>query len=521
MAIGIGIALEPSSIRGAVIERSGKLVRLLAASDAPCETSNAEAVSQAITQLRRTLRISRPVVLGVPSTSTIIATLEPLVTAPARAQLAVQFELQQQLPFSVADAAWHYEWLSTNGRRAATGASAPASSLRPGPRAVAAAIRRPILDERLTACRRAGVSVMAVAITPLGILNALAINRPLAAGPVVLLRLHDDGVSAEWILWTGTSFHAIPIISASSQTLVEDLFTTWETVQAQQPNLPTHLQMIATASVAERLQPLLSARAGWQIELVDPRQIVSAGSAQSEQPAQFIAAIGLALQGVGLARLPLNLLAAGQAQARAGRLRQGAWVASLVCLLAVLGLGASGMLELRQRRLHVLQAVEQQARLYHALRPQVRALIQRQQRIEQRSAQLSRLSGDSLLLGMLLIHVADALPDTMWLTSFECSQGAAGALDGIIQGRAKSFQDATQFLDRLKTVAGMTSAKPLSTSVATDPATGKEVVAFSIQVQRALAAAPKPADAEEPSKPSASRMPGARPARKDKEKEKP
>ena len=59
-------------------------------------------------------------------------------------------------------------------------------------------------------------------------------------------------------------------------------------------------------------------------------------------------------------------------------------------------------------------------------------------------------------------------------------------MDGVIEGYARSFQGVTVFMDRLKSLAGWTTVKPLGTTVTTDPATGKELVAFMVQVQRPM-----------------------------------
>jgi hypothetical protein len=73
---------------------------------------------------------------------------------------------------------------------------------------------------------------------------------------------------------------------------------------------------------------------------------------------------------------------------------------------------------------------------------------------------------------------------------FECA--ARGLLiEGLLEGRGKSFQEVTQFLDRLKSVAGMTTVKPLSSNVTTDPVTKQDVVAFSVQVQQPLRPEPE------------------------------
>mgnify|MGYP001588825048 CR=1 FL=1 len=69
MAIGIGVDVGSSSVRVAVLERgSGGTLILRATQEAPCDTARADALTNALTQLRRTLSVTQPVVLGMPST---------------------------------------------------------------------------------------------------------------------------------------------------------------------------------------------------------------------------------------------------------------------------------------------------------------------------------------------------------------------------------------------------------------------------------------------------------------------
>jgi Tfp pilus assembly protein PilN/Tfp pilus assembly PilM family ATPase len=498
MAIGIGVELDPLALRGVVLERSGKQLKLLAVHEASCETSNLEALTRTLTQLRRTLHIARPIVLGIPSTSAILTTVTPLVANPRRAALAVQFELQQHLPFELTDAVWHYGWLSSgkNGD-ALTGRSrlkARTSSLQQQAGAVVAAMRRSLLDERLACCRRAGLSVQAVAVNAVATLNVwdtgLATRQagvPSGTGEarVTLLNLTSNEQVAEWIVWTPASLQVVPVMSPSPETLWQDLVASWEALRAQSPDVPTPVWVVGHPASFLQLQGVLTAQLGLQVERFDATRVVATGPVQWEHPERSVAALGLALQGLEVARVPLNLLASSQGEERSRRVRRVAAMTSVICALATFGFGLSGMMEVRGRHLRTLQSLQRQERLYQTLRPEVRALIQRQQHTQRRSLQVERLVGEALVLTQLLAQLAEALPDQVWLTTLECSKSEA-SIDGLLEGRAKSFQDVTQFLDRLKNVAGMTTVKPLSTSVMTDQTSGKEVVVFAVQIQRPL-----------------------------------
>ena len=472
--MGIGVELGPSSIRAVVVER-GAQVKLLAAQELACDTANAEALTRALTQLRQTLPVKTPLVLGIPSTSVIVTTVSPLIPNPARSILGVQFELQQHLPFELAQAAWHYQWLN--------GHSTPARATRPvDARAVVGAMKRSLLEERLTCCRRAGLSIRAVAINGLATLNAWwrDPSRRSTAEPTMLLHLIDDQ-TAEWILVTPTLLRVVPVTSASPDAFGQELGGSWEALRAESASPPQRVWVSGHMASWLKLQQVLTARGGVQVERYEESAVVSS-SIDIPQPAgKFVTAIGLALQGMGLGRLRLNLLQDAQGREQARIIRHAATVTTALSIVVSVILGLTGVMELRHRRLRTLEALQQQERLYQTLRPDLRELLQRQQHLERRIQQLERLIGQSTMLTQLVAQTAQLLPDDVWLTKLEYS---TSPVEGLLEGRARSFQALTQFTDRLKGMAGIGTVKPLSTNVTTDENTGKELVVFAVQFQR-------------------------------------
>src|SRR3989338_1187543 len=207
---GIGIELGSASVRAVVLEGVARdpkrRVKLLASRELPCETASPDALTQTLIQLRRTLSLTQPVVLGIPSTSSILTTVTPLIPNPRRAGLAVQFELQQQIPFELSDAAYHFHWLTTDGQlKTGSGLGARGSGRLPTAQspertstAVVTAMKRSLLEERLACCRRAGLTIRAVGINPVATLNAWDTQSVGGnSAPVVLLNLLNDP-TAEW-----------------------------------------------------------------------------------------------------------------------------------------------------------------------------------------------------------------------------------------------------------------------------------------------------------------------------------
>lgn len=346
-------------------------------------------------------------------------------------------------------------------------------------------MRRSLLDERLACCRQAGLAVKAVAVSPLAALNAWDAQRATSAsrlGAGTTLLLLQDEQSAEWVVRTSTAVQVVPVMAASPERFLDELAASWESLRAQPEGVPTPVWLAGSPELVARLQSH-QGLAALPAQPFDLSRIVEPGAARV--PAgRALAAVGLALQALDAAPVPLNLLEGFQRDAQARLVHRAAAALAAVLLLAAFGFGLSGMTESRARRAQLLRTLERRETLYQTLRPEIRTLLQRQQRIERRSAQLERLAADASLVTRLLGQLASALPEHVWLTSLECSTGEA--LSGLLEGRATSFQEVTQFFDRLKSAAGMTTVKPLSTSVKTDEATGKEVIAFSVQIQRPL-----------------------------------
>jgi Tfp pilus assembly protein PilN len=486
-----------------VVER-GAQVKLLAAQELACDTANAETLTRALTQLRSTLPVKTPIVLGIPSTSVIVTTVSPLIPNPARSILGVQFELQQHLPFELAQAAWHYQWLN--------GHSTPARATRPidaravvlrraqddraeqSRSAVVGAMKRSLLEERLTCCRRAGLSIRAVAINGLATLNAWwrDPSRRSTAEPTMLLHLIDDQ-TAEWILVTPTLLRVVPVTSSSADAFGQELGGSWEALRAESASPPQRVWVSGHTASWLKLQQVLTARGGVQVERSEESAVVSSSLDVPQPAGKFVTAIGLALQGMGLGRLRLNLLQDAQGREQARIIRHVATVTTALSIVVSVILGLTGVMELRHRRLRTLEALQQQERLYQTLRPDLRELLQRQQHLERRIQRLERLVGQSTMLTQLVAQTAQLLPDDVWLTKLEYSKSPlvgtatasqADGLEGLLEGRAKSFQALTQCTDRLKGMGGIGTVKPLSTNVTTDENTGKELVVFAVQFQR-------------------------------------
>lgn len=486
MTIGVGVEIGSSAVRAVRLEVSGRQRVLRAAEEAPWDAAQPETLIRALQRLRQTLRITEPVTLGVPSTSTLLTTLAPLVVNEHRAALALAFELQQQLPFDLAQAAWHHQWLASggNGTGAAAGSSRathPSPGDRPARQAVVAAIRRPMLEEWLTACRRAGLHVRAAAVNGVAVLNACEMQAG-GSGKASLAVVHATTEhSAEWVFARPDGLEVIPVAATPGITLQQALRDTWQSVQGGRlAQLASVWVAGDPAATSGQVEPSL-AGLNVQVRRVELGRIAGRADAPGTS-GRWSAAAGLALQACGLAPWSLNLLeGTHRAEAAQGRRRVNV-IMSAVSAIFMMVCSVGAMAHIWQRRAAVVRALEEREHLYQRLRPDVRSLLQRQERLQQVTAQLEGVAADADLLTRGVAAIAEALPDGVWLTRMAWVKRDTGP-GGQVEGTARSYQDLTQLLERLKTLPQMDQVKLLSSAVVVDPVSGREHVTFAVVFQ--------------------------------------
>ena len=500
--MSVGLEIGSAAVRAVLLDPRSKPPRLLAAVGVPWNGTGGDDLLRAIQQVRRALPIKSPVVLGLPTPSAIITTVRPLLVSRARSDLAVRFELQQQLPSDVSQTAWHYHWLSRNGGTQAG----------PGPAAVVAAVKRSIVQERLAVCQRAGVSVKGVQVNALALANAWwQAGGPGGQAASVVVRL--DGQLLEWLIMTsselyvftsllpapasalggsghestGASLIRAGLSQAGQDQLVAWLKTSWEGLQKHLASVAGGFPSISTAQLAGDTSRYPTCAEGLQRAIgcaVQPFSLQTIVRAEKRGD-EFVAACGLALQGGGRAPLSLNLVEGAVRAARAARVNRVSQLLGVLCaLLAALWSGRGIVASLRSRDA-LLEQYRTQEQSYQLLRPEVRAIRKHQAQLEHRLEQLADLARTRDRVTRSVVQLTEALPDSLWLTTLDLTK-AAPHVTGTLEGYAQSFQGVTQFIDRVKAAPEWVTVKPQATNVMTDPASGAEVVAFTIQLQRLL-----------------------------------
>jgi Tfp pilus assembly protein PilN len=475
MSIGVGIELSAEGAQGVVVEVDrAHAPKVLAMASAAGNTASVEGLAAVLGSLRVELRIRQPVVLGLPATSAIVAGVAPLVVQPRRAVLAVQFELQQLLPYGLTDAAWHYAWWP-DGPGPSVGRTHAVPEV---PRtALVVAARALAVQERLQACRRAGLRLKAVSASPVALWNLWSLQREAGAAEARVALLHvRSAQSAEWVVPEGGGLQVIPL--AGSTPVVVDAAAAWEGF-AQRPRV----WVLGAAASCRVFQDALAAK-GAVVEWFDPTRLMTGLSTRIVSTAGGLPALGLALQGAGLpVPLPLNLVQGQQVRQQQALVRRVASALTGLLLALAVGLAGQGMWRRYRAEAAQLALLQEQERTYQALRPEAKTLLQQQQDLQARTAALEAVLAQKTQMPQLVADLVAALPDDVWLTSLQGSKGEA--LSALLEGRAASFPQVTEYFERLKRLGRFTTVKPLATHVTTEDATGKEMIAFSVQVQRA------------------------------------
>jgi Tfp pilus assembly protein PilN len=272
---------------------------------------------------------------------------------------------------------------------------------------------------------------------------------------------------------------------------MDELTASWDALTGSAA-APSAVSVVGSSTELPDVPSQLSARLRVQAEWFDVGRLIAGSRMRFDHPARAVCGLGLALQGAGMARWPLNLLAHAQIQQRSTRLRSVMLVMIGLCALAMCAFGLSGMMEVRRRQLAALRALEQQERQYQTLRPEVRGALQQQDRIQRRAGQLDQLVRAAPVLTQVLGQISYALPEDAWLTKVEI--GRAAGIEGMLEGRAKSSRSVTQFLDRLRSTAGMTTVEPLARTVTVDEASQSELIAFTLRLERHAAVEPAATD---------------------------
>jgi type IV pilus assembly protein PilM len=460
----VGVDIGSRYVKVAEVVREGGHARVVACAAQEIAGSSDAAKAAAVARAMRAAGIrGRRVVCDVARGDAVVKRIRIPAEDRETARKILEFEVQQHVPFPVEDMAWDFE---------IDGAGS----------VLLAAVRRDSLDAVRAVLAQTGLRVSAVTVSSAAVAtaylqcekeqasesDAAAVLIELGAGPVVV----NVFCSGAWMLSRSLAISGEDLTAA----FAADLGCDAEQAESVRQNTGFAALPAPAPQVAEWLQALrgeversLLAAAEQTAALAVARIIVTGGgwltpgltqavssilgdgvevfpSEPSPATPAFSAAIGLALQGLGLAR-GLDLTASVAAGARRQARRATGSVVALAGLLALVGIGTWRYWAGEQQSL----ALQPERAAAARREEEVRDLRARQHTLEAQLQDVEgRLQARYTVLNALQ-ELSAAAPSGIWLTSVSYSPGRPI----MVQGRATTAARVSELLEALGTRAAL------------------------------------------------------------------
>jgi type IV pilus assembly protein PilM len=454
-------------VKVVALAREGAQARVVAAAMEEItdrsEAGRAEAVGRA---LRAAGIRERRVVVDVGRADAVVKRIAIPATDRKTARNVLEFEAQQHVPFPMEEMVWDFE-------------------LEAGGQVLLAAARRSSVEAVRGIMAQAGLRVTAVTVSSaaatatylegtedlVGPSDGAAVLIEIGAGPVVVNVLRDG----KWLLSRPLSISGDDLTAAFAADLCCDLEQARATQRTQgfaalpeaRPQVTTWLRELraqverslmaaAEQTDAVAVERILGTGGGWLTPGLAAAVAQSLGGTVQIFPrgeavtAAYGAAIGLALQGLGLVR-GIDLTAGAIEETRRQSRRSVRSAVAVVGVLATLIVGWWGYTTLA-RHAATSQAtrasVERQDKELQTLRTRQRA-------VDAQVAQIERLLAPRHRVLEALRELSNSAPRGIWLTSISYSPGRPVA----VQGRAQSAAQVTSLLESLGTRAALVHMK--------------------------------------------------------------
>lgn len=465
----VGVDIGSRYVKVAELVREGGHVRATACSAQEIAGGSRAAQAQAVARAMRAAGIrGRRVICDVGRADAVVKCLHLPAAEREAVRKMLQFEAQQHVPFPLEEMAWDFD---VDG----------------GGSVLLLAVRTASLEAVRGVVAQAGLRVAAVSVSSAAAAaaflheagarvgdaeNGTAVMMELGAGPVVAnifrgatwllsrpLTISGEGLTAAFAADLGCEIEQAQTVRQREgiAALPTDAprVTAW--LQTLRAEIERSLLAAAEQTATLTVERVAVTGGGWLTPGLPQAVSRALGFPVQAFPAApepltpaFGAAIGLALQGLGLAR-PVNLLSSAATGARK-RVRR--WVSSAVAvaaLLAALSMGTWRYWTLQNQSLAL-----QPARAAAARREaDARGLRDRQRTLESRLAEVQRLLRPRHLVLNALRELSAIAPAGVWLTSVSYSPGRPVA----VQGKAASAAQVSDLLDALGSRAALTFVK--------------------------------------------------------------
>jgi len=460
----VGVDIGSRYVKVAEVVREGAHARVVACAAQEIADSSDAARADAVARAMRAAGIrGRRVVCAVARGDAVVKRIRIPATDRETARRILEFEVQQHVPFPLEEMAWDFE-MDGSGC------------------VVLAAVRRTSLEAVRAVLAQAGLRALAVTVSSAAVATAYlqrardqaaesdgtAVLIELGAGPVVVnvfcagawvlsraLPVSGDDLTAAFAAELGCDTASAKTVRQSEgfAALPASAPQVSEWLQALRAEVERSLLAAAEQTATLAVERIVATGGGWLTPGLSQAVSSVLGGAIEVFPCEpgpvtpaFSAAIGLALQDLGLAR-GIDLTASAAAGTRRQTRRVTGSVVALVGLLALVGVGTWRYWATEQQSL----ALQPQRAAAARREEDAQALQARQRALEAqfRDAE-SRLQARYTVLNALQ-ELSAVAPSGIWLTSVSYSPGRPI----MVQGRAVSAARISDLLDALGTRAAL------------------------------------------------------------------
>jgi len=465
----IGVDIGSRYVKVAEVAREGDRARVIAWAAQEIADSSDAAKADAVARAMRTAGIrGRRVVCNVARGDAVVKRIHIPATNRETARRVLAFEAQQHVPFALEETAWDFD-IDDSGW------------------VVLAAARRTSLDAVRAILAQAGLRASAVTVSSAAVAAAFlqysddsaaghgdgaALLIELGAGPVVVnvfrgktwllsrtLAITGEDLTVAFAADLGCDFARAESIREGEgfAALPEEHPRVAEWLQALRAEVERSLLAAAEQTTALAVDRIFATAGGWLTPGLLSAVSGMLGCAIEVFPAKpeadgpsSSAAVGLALQGLGLGR-GFDLKASAAAATRRQARRTTSSVVAVAAVLAVLAVGAWRYWTVEQRSLALAPARAAAVRREQDMR----VLQGRRRSLEAQLAEVQRILRPRHKLLSALDELSAAAPAGIWLTSVSYTPGRAVS----VQGRALSASRVSGLLDALGARAGLAHIK--------------------------------------------------------------
>ncbi len=490
----IGLDIGSRFIKMAELKKSGNAIVLnkFGIKEIPrdIKADRSKVVAQLISEMFSENNIKpRKVNISAGGQSVFIRFVKLLQAREDKLKQTMKFEAQNQIPFPLKEVAWDWSLLEKEKKFSK--------------RAVIVAIKKNIIDERLSTLKQAKLSADAIDVSSVSLYNCILFNEDYEEGKLNALLEIGSKTSNLIIFKKGNvwmrSFPAgCSKLEASGAEGVDELVGEMERsveyyfMQSEEGNQaggkPDCIILTGGGSSAAGLEDKLYEKFGVKPKRLDPFRKLKVSKElfsklqEGGTKSKLGIAIGLALRPLTELSIDVNFLK--EITSRKQTLAQKTIYSRLSIGAAILTLISFSLFSRQDYSVKraKLDKIEEMLKLYETYEPKIEKLEEEKEVLKSKIDALYQAAVSRALWLDIFRIISGMLPEEVWITDVSgivsLEKTGLGRMD--LSGKALSYQSVNTFVSSLKTSPSFKDVKPISSSMETEEGTGEEIVKFSI-----------------------------------------